>query len=134
MALLSTAFALPYALVQPVLGALADTFGKARLMNVAIGASALAGAIGAIAPNFSVLLASRILAGRRGRHFPDRARACGRSCADREETGGDRPAACRRHVRQSPRLPFAGLVGDIIGWRGVFALVTAAALIAFVAV
>ena len=34
VALLSTAFALPYALVQPVLGALADTLGKARLMNV----------------------------------------------------------------------------------------------------
>ncbi len=31
-ALLSTAFTLPYALVQPVLGALADMFSKARLM------------------------------------------------------------------------------------------------------
>ena len=31
-ALLSTAFSLPYALIQPVLGALADTFSKSRLM------------------------------------------------------------------------------------------------------
>ena len=31
-ALLSTAFTLPYALVQPVLGALADMFSKTRLI------------------------------------------------------------------------------------------------------
>ena len=31
-ALLSTAFTLPYALVQPLLGALADMFSKPRLM------------------------------------------------------------------------------------------------------
>ena len=33
-ALLSTAFTLPYALIQPVLGALADMFSKARLIAV----------------------------------------------------------------------------------------------------
>ena len=35
-ALLSTAFALPYALMQPVLGALADSLGKARIMVVCL--------------------------------------------------------------------------------------------------
>ena len=33
-ALLSTAFTLPYALIQPLLGALADMFSKARLIAV----------------------------------------------------------------------------------------------------
>src|ERR1017187_6446699 len=33
-ALLSTGFTLPYALIQPVLGALADMFSKARLIAV----------------------------------------------------------------------------------------------------
>ena len=33
-ALLSTAFTLPYALIQPVLGALADMFSKTRLISI----------------------------------------------------------------------------------------------------
>ena len=36
VALLSTAFALPYAIVQPLLGALADMFGKTRLMTISL--------------------------------------------------------------------------------------------------
>ncbi len=35
-ALLSTAFTLPYALVQPVLGALADMFSKERLIMISM--------------------------------------------------------------------------------------------------
>lgn len=135
VALLSSAFALPYALVQPVLGALADTLGKARLMNIAIGISALAGAVGAIAPNFAVLLASRILAGAvAGGIFPIAL-----------ALAGDLVPVARRQVAIGRMLaaamfgnllgsPFAGLVGDVIGWRGVFALVTLIALVAFVAV
>src|SRR5262249_13867473 len=36
VALLSTAFALPYAIMQPLLGAFADSFGKTRTMTVCI--------------------------------------------------------------------------------------------------
>lgn len=134
VALLSTAFALPYALVQPVLGALADTVGKARLISAAIATSALAGAIGAVAPNFSVLLASRILAGVvAGGVFPIAL-----------ALAGDLVPVARRQVAIGRLLaaamlgnllgsPFAGMVGDVIGWRGVFALVTLVALIAFAA-
>ena len=35
-ALLSTAFALPYAVLQPVLGPIADVFGKARVMTICL--------------------------------------------------------------------------------------------------
>ncbi|MGZ9086898.1 MAG: MFS transporter, partial [Rhodoplanes sp.] len=134
VALLSTAFALPYALVQPVLGALADTVGKARLISAAIATSALAGAIGAVAPNFAVLLASRILAGVvAGGVFPIAL-----------ALAGDLVPVARRQVAIGRLLaaamlgnllgsPFAGMVGDVIGWRGVFALVTLVALIAFAA-
>ena len=48
-ALLSTAFALPYALVQPVLGALADSVGKARVMVVCLAIGTLATLSGALA-------------------------------------------------------------------------------------
>lgn len=134
VALLSTAFALPYAVVQPALGALADTLGKARLMKAALAISALAGLIGALAPNFSVLLASRVLAGVvAGGIFPIAL-----------ALAGDLVPVARRQVAIGRLLaaamfgnllgsPFAGLVGDVIGWRGVFGLVTLAALIAFIA-
>src|SRR4029453_18843579 len=62
-ALLSTAFAFPYAFVQPVLGAMADMMGKVRLMTVCLLVLVLAGLVGAFATTFPVPFASRIVAG-----------------------------------------------------------------------
>jgi MFS family permease len=62
-ALLSTAFALPYALIQPVLGVLADMFSKARLMLICLAVVALASVACALAPNFETLLIARVIAG-----------------------------------------------------------------------
>src|SRR2546428_6614019 len=63
VALLSTAFALPFALVQPILGPLADMFGKTRIMTVCLIILIATAVIGALAPSFQVLLVSRVLAG-----------------------------------------------------------------------
>ena len=62
-ALLSTAFALPYALVQPPLGALADMMSKTRLMSICLVLLVLSAFVSAMAPNFTVLFASRVVAG-----------------------------------------------------------------------
>ena len=62
-ALLSTAFALPYALAQPFLGALGDRFGKPRCIRVCVAGLAVMLAAGALAPTFALLMATRILAG-----------------------------------------------------------------------
>ena len=62
-ALLSTAFALPYALAQPFLGALGDRFGKPRCIRVCVTGLAVMLAAGALAPSFPLLMATRILAG-----------------------------------------------------------------------
>src|SRR3954469_15540640 len=59
-ALLSTAYALPYAAAQPFLGPLGDRFGKTRCMQVCIVALASTLTLGAFAPDFQTLLASRI--------------------------------------------------------------------------
>src|SRR6185437_15566553 len=61
-ALLSTAFSLPYALVQPLLGALADSFSKARLMLLCLLILTLATLVCGLAPNFEILMASRVVA------------------------------------------------------------------------
>ncbi|NUZ04684.1 MFS transporter [Piscinibacter koreensis] len=62
-ALLNTAYALPYALAQPFLGPLGDRFGKARCIQVCVAALAAMLALGAVAPSFALLLATRVVAG-----------------------------------------------------------------------
>ena len=62
-AMLNTAFALPYALAQPFLGPLGDRFGKTRCMQLCIAGLALMLALGALAPNYAVLIGTRICAG-----------------------------------------------------------------------
>ncbi len=62
-ALLSTAFALPYALAQPFLGPLGDRYGKARCIQVCVAVMALALLAGSVAPSFEALMATRVVAG-----------------------------------------------------------------------
>jgi DHA1 family inner membrane transport protein len=62
-ALLSTAYALPYALAQPFLGPLGDRFGKARCVQVCVAGMAACLVLGVFAPTFELLLASRVCAG-----------------------------------------------------------------------
>lgn len=62
-ALLTTAYALPYALAQPFLGPLGDRFGKVRCMQVCVAAMALALVLGVVAASFQLLLLTRLLAG-----------------------------------------------------------------------
>ena len=55
-ALLSTAFAFPYALIQPVLGVTGDFFGKTKLMNACVLVMSVATLVCAVATNFSKAL------------------------------------------------------------------------------
>ena len=62
-ALLSSAYALPYAIAQPFLGPLGDRFGKARCIQVCVAGMTVALLLGALAPGFELLMATRIAAG-----------------------------------------------------------------------
>ena len=62
-ALLTTAYALPYAVAQPFLGPLGDRFGKARCMQVCVAAMALMLLLGVVAASFQLLLLTRLFAG-----------------------------------------------------------------------
>ena len=62
-ALLTTAYALPYALAQPFLGPLGDRFGKARCMQICVTAMAFALLLGIVAASFQLLLLTRLFAG-----------------------------------------------------------------------
>lgn len=120
-ALLSTAFALPYAIVQPVLGALADMMSKTRLMTVCLILLVLSTLVSALAPNYTVLMASRAVAGiAAGGVFPIALAAA-----------GDRVPVKMRQVAIGRLLAAAmignlmgasvsGVIGDLAGWRAVF--------------
>ncbi len=120
-ALLSTAFTLPYALVQPLLGALADMFSKTRLTLLCLFVLTAASVVCGLAPSFEILLSARMVAGL----------AAGGVVPIAFALVGDKIPVAERQVAMG-RLLFAimtgnllgatcaGVVGDLIGWRGVF--------------
>jgi predicted MFS family arabinose efflux permease len=120
-ALLSTAFALPYAVMQPVLGALADSLGKARIMVISLAVGTLATLAGAVATDFTMLAATRVVAGiAAGGVFPTSVAVI-----------SDLVPMARRQIAISRVLAagmignllgasLSGIVGDMFGWRSVF--------------
>jgi predicted MFS family arabinose efflux permease len=120
-ALLSSAFTFPYALVQPVLGAFGDHFGKTRLMNICLMVVALSALVCAVATSFPLLVAMRVLAGCvAGGLFPIALALIGDLVPVHQ-----RQVAIGRllAVGLSGNLlgaSIAGVIADLVGWRGVF--------------
>jgi predicted MFS family arabinose efflux permease len=133
-AMLSTAFALPYALVQPVLGAMADMLGKTRLITVCLVVLVAAALIGAFATSFPMLMASRIVSGVvAGGVFPISLAMAGDLVPVHQRQvaiGRLLAAAMLGNVLGSPG---AGFVADWIGWRGIFVVIGALGVIVLVA-
>jgi predicted MFS family arabinose efflux permease len=120
-ALLVSAYALPYAVVQPVLGALADVFGKARLMVVCLLIAVMATFASAAVATFAQLVAARVLAGAvSGGVFPAAVAIVGDRfpMAQRQVAIGRVVAAGM--LGNLLGATVAGLVGDLWSWRGAF--------------
>jgi predicted MFS family arabinose efflux permease len=120
-ALLSTAFAVPYALMQPVLGAMADTFGKARMTFVCLVVIVISAFVAMTATNFTVMVAARMVSGAAaGGLFPIGMAIVGDLVPLRE-----RQVAMGR-LLQAVMLgnilgaSAAGALADLAGWRAVF--------------
>ncbi|MET0743399.1 MAG: MFS transporter [Microvirga sp.] len=136
IALLSAAFALPYAFIQPILGPVGDALGKERVIKVALALllATLAGAMAA--PDTTILFVLRIISGA----------AAGGAVPLSLALIGDRVPMEERQVALSRYLvavivgqlsgsSLAGLMAEFVGWRGVFGIsagMTAAALAATV--
>jgi predicted MFS family arabinose efflux permease len=63
VALLATAYAVPFALSQPVLGPLGDLFSKTLIVKVTVALLALCSAAAALAPTLQSLFVARIVSG-----------------------------------------------------------------------
>lgn len=131
VALLSSAFTLPYALSQPFLGPLGDSFGKAAVLKLCLWLLAVCLIGGALAPALGPLFASRVGAGIAaggiiplalamiGDRFPleERQVAIGRFLA----------AAL---LGQLAGATAAGGLAGTLGWRGAIAVTVGATLAA----
>jgi predicted MFS family arabinose efflux permease len=131
----ASVFAFTFAVIQPVLGAAADLFGKARLMIVCLVLLGLANILGALSTSFPLLFATRILAGiGSGGVFPV---ALGLTS---DLVGPDkRQIAIGRTLAGSMTgnllgASFSGVIGDFLGWRGVLAVLGGLVVVASVAV
>jgi predicted MFS family arabinose efflux permease len=131
VALLATAFALPFAIIQPLLGPVGDFFGKTKLMIAGMLLLTLATFIGAFAPDFTWLLVSRLVAGMAaGAIFP-----AGLAFVSDNVAVERRQVVLGRYVAAAlaGNLTGAwagGIVGDFTSWRGVLFAATACGALA----
>src|ERR1700750_1182250 len=119
----ASVFAFTFAIVQPVLGAAADMFGKARLMTVCLVLLGIANILGALSNSYNMLFLTRILGGiASGGVFPVSLSLVS------DLVGPDkRQVAIGRTLAGSMAgnllgATLSGLIGDFLGWRGVLAL------------
>ena len=130
-ALLSSAYALPFALFQPILGPIGDIWGKSRLLRAGLWMVALSLLAGAYAPSIWVLMALRFVGGvGGGGTIPSGMALIG----DRYQ-GPARQVALGRFVGaglagQIFGGSIAGVVADAMGWRTTLLLAGSVALVA----
>ena len=122
-ALLATAYALPFALIQPILGPIGDAIGKRRIIQAALCCLTVFSLAAPFAGSLGMLLALRALAGA----------AAGGIMPLTLASVGDAVPMQGRQVALSRLLVFsivgqiaggalAGALGPLIGWRGILLL------------
>lgn len=122
-ALLSSAYALPFALGQPILGPLGDVFGKGRVLIICLWVLTATLIVGAFSPSFEFLLAMRFIGGLAGGGTMPVAMAM---IGDRFPPN-ERQVAIARFlavtlIGQVFASSLSGLLAVSVGWRGFFLL------------
>lgn len=132
VSLLASAYAVPYALIQPILGPVGDLVGKTRVIKICLACLAAASILTAVATSIEVMFAARVLGGLAGGGIIPLALA----------TVGDNVAFDKRQVALSQILTAmiaavlvgtigTGFVASLMGWRGAFWIATAMAIAVF---
>lgn len=125
-ALLSSAYTLPYAAMQLVLGPVGDAIGKTRLIRLSLVILTIGVALSAIGPGYTGVMAARILAGAfAGGIIPASMALIG----DRVDYT-ERQFAISRFLLavilgQMSGSAVAGALAEVAGWRAVFGLAAA---------
>ncbi|MDB5591670.1 MFS transporter [Enterovirga sp.] len=135
VALLSTAYALPYAFIQPILGPFGDAVGKERVVKVLLVCLAVSLLAASFATDLTALFVLRVLSGAAAGGIIPIALA---TIGDRVEMG-ERQVAIGRFLTATISGQLLGGVGSgalatVVSWRGVFMIAAASAAAAAVAV
>ena len=132
---LTAVTAFSFALVQPLIGAAADVFGKARLMLVCLVLLGIANVAGALCTSYGALFVTRIFAGiASGGVFP-----VALGMASDLVPVSKRQVAIGRTIAGTVSgnllgASFSGVIGDLVGWRGVLVVLGVLVLTASIAV
>jgi predicted MFS family arabinose efflux permease len=134
IALLSAAFSLPYAFIQPVLGPIGDALGKERIMKICLAVLFVSLLGSVLAPGAQALFVLRITAGIAAGGVVPLALAL---IADKVDMASRQVAISRFLIAiitgQLAGSSLAGILAEFMGWRGVFALASGLMLLAFTA-
>lgn len=129
-AILATAFSFSYAFGQPFLGPIADAIGKLRSIAICLAGVAVAGVLASLATSFDTMFVLRAVAGIfAGGIIPAAMAAIG----DRAPVA-ERQIALGRFLvimifGQMSGAAFSGIIAHQVGWRAVFVIAAALALI-----
>lgn len=134
IALLSTAFALPYAMVQPILGPIGDALGKIRVMRICLAVLFLALVGSAFMPDERSLFVMRVLSGAAAGGVIPLALAM---IGDRVALEGRQVALSRFLMAvilgQLAGASLSGALTEIVGWRVVLLIAAGVAGVACLA-
>src|SRR5262245_57848573 len=123
-ALLASAFAFTHAFVQPVMGPVAERFGKSRIICVCLLLVGIGNIFGFFAPTYETLLASRVICGiGAGGVIPVALALIADNFPVKE-----RQVAMSRVLAGTLSgallgVAFSGIIGDFLGWRYVMLII-----------
>lgn len=119
----ASVYFLAYGMCQPLWGVLSDRFGRVRLMQAALLAAATAGILSALAPNLGLLVAARALTGAFfGAVVPTSLTYVGDTVDEEHRQPALSDLMGAMAVGTALATAVAGFLGDLVGWRVVFAL------------
>jgi MFS transporter, DHA1 family, inner membrane transport protein len=133
--LLVSVYALTYALISPVLVAVSGGVQRKLLILIGLGLLALGSLIGALAPDFSVVMFSRIIAAFGAALFTPTASSVAVALIAPEHRGRAIGLVFAGFtVATAFGVPLGALIGVNVGWRATFLLVTGLASLGALAV
>lgn len=128
---LTTAYAITYALMAPVIAAVAAHVPRKRMLLFALGIFAIANLITASAPNFAIAMASRILAGIGAAMFAPTATGAAASLVAPERRGRALSIVIAGlTVSTALGTPIGAVIAALGDWRWTMAFVSALAVAA----
>ena len=134
VALLASAFSFPYAIGQPILGPMADSLGKARIIKICLAVLTTALLASAFAPSIETLFAARVIAGiAAGGIIPVGLAMVGDRVPLNERQVAISRIILAAVIGQLTSSIGAGFVASLFGWRVVMAVTGAVAFAVFIA-